>query len=83
MPVVQVVAAAAVAWAVCLVAVVAQAWGKTQSGAQGYIKPRYAVDVAFKKEFLKNNAASLTLQFSDIFRNTAFCQPLRVVLLWY
>jgi outer membrane receptor protein involved in Fe transport len=42
--------------------------GQTQSGAQGYIKPRYAVDVAFKKEFLKNNAASLTLQFSDIFR---------------
>lgn len=43
-------------------------FGQTQSGAQGYIKPRYAVDVAFKKEFLKNNAASLTLQFSDIFR---------------
>ncbi len=35
--------------------------------AQGYINPLYGVDIAIKKEFLKNNAASLVLQFSDIF----------------
>ncbi len=43
-------------------------FGQTQSSAQGYIKPKYSVDFAFKKEFLKNNAASLTLQVNDIFR---------------
>ncbi|MEO6230454.1 MAG: outer membrane beta-barrel family protein [Ferruginibacter sp.] len=36
--------------------------------AQGYIKPFYGVDIAIKKDFLKNNAASLTLQMSDVFR---------------
>ncbi|CAN5425486.1 outer membrane beta-barrel family protein [soil metagenome] len=36
--------------------------------AQGYIKPLYGADIAIRKDFLKNNAASLTLQFSDIFR---------------
>lgn len=41
--------------------------GNTPS-AQGYIKPQYGVDIALKKSFLKNNAASLTLQMSDIFR---------------
>lgn len=43
-------------------------FGQSQSGAQGYIKPNYGVDFAIKKEFLKNNAASLTLQVNDIFR---------------
>ena len=28
----------------------------------------YGADIAIRKDFLKNNAASLTLQFSDIFR---------------
>jgi outer membrane receptor protein involved in Fe transport len=36
------------------------------STAQGYILPSYVLDVAIKKEFLKNKAASLTLNFSDI-----------------
>ena len=36
--------------------------------AQGYIKPFGEVEIAIKKEFLKNNAASVTLQVSDIFR---------------
>jgi outer membrane receptor protein involved in Fe transport len=35
--------------------------------AQGYINPLYGFDIAIKKDFLKNNAASLVLQFSDIF----------------
>ena len=36
--------------------------------AQGYIKPFYGVDISVRKDFLKNNAASLTLQMSDVFR---------------
>lgn len=40
----------------------------TQSASQGYIKSFYGVDLALKKTFLKNNAASLTLSVSDIFR---------------
>jgi len=36
------------------------------STAQGYILPSYALDVAIRKDFLKNKAASLTLSFSDI-----------------
>ena len=43
-------------------------FGGSQIGAQGYIKPNYGVDIAIKKEFLKNNAASLTLQMNDVFR---------------
>jgi outer membrane receptor protein involved in Fe transport len=44
-------------------------FGQTQSTAQGYIKAFYGVDIALKKEFMKNNAASLTLQCSDVFRS--------------
>ncbi|MBI1782762.1 MAG: outer membrane beta-barrel protein, partial [Sphingobacteriales bacterium] len=40
----------------------------SQSAAQGYIKPIYGVDIAIKKSFLKNDAASVTLSFSDIFK---------------
>ncbi|NOT90693.1 TonB-dependent receptor [Ferruginibacter sp.] len=43
-------------------------FGQSQPGAQGYIKPNYGVDIAIKKDFFKNNAASLTLQMSDVFR---------------
>ncbi|MFZ1783852.1 MAG: TonB-dependent receptor [Ferruginibacter sp.] len=43
-------------------------FGGSQIGAQGYIKPNYGVDIAIKKEFMKNKAASLTLQMNDIFR---------------
>jgi hypothetical protein len=46
--------------------------GGSQPSAQGYIKPVYGADIAIKKEFLKNNAASLTLQFSDIFRSRLY-----------
>ncbi|HEY4206015.1 MAG TPA: outer membrane beta-barrel family protein, partial [Puia sp.] len=41
----------------------------TQSSSQGYIRPFYGFDMAVKKSFLKNNAASITLSMSDIFRN--------------
>jgi ferric enterobactin receptor len=40
----------------------------TQSSSQGYIKPFYGWDVAVKKSFLKNNAASVTVSMTDIFR---------------
>ncbi|MGG9964531.1 TonB-dependent receptor domain-containing protein [Ferruginibacter sp. SUN106] len=43
-------------------------FGQASPGAQGYIKPNYGVDIAIKKDFMKNNAASLTLQMSDVFR---------------
>ena len=47
-------------------------FGQTQVGAQGFIKPNYGFDLAIKKEFLKNNAASLTLQINDIFRTKLY-----------
>lgn len=40
----------------------------TQSSSQGYIKPTWGTDIAVKKSFLKNNAASVTLSMTDIFR---------------
>jgi outer membrane receptor protein involved in Fe transport len=43
-------------------------FGQALPGAQGYIKPNYGIDIAIRKDFLKNNAASLTLQMSDVFR---------------
>ncbi|MBL7696635.1 MAG: outer membrane beta-barrel protein [Chitinophagaceae bacterium] len=48
--------------------------GGPQSAAQGYIRSNYGVDVAVQKSFLKNNAASVTLNFSDIFRSRRFDQ---------
>ena len=41
----------------------------TQSSSQGYIKPYYGFDLAVKKTFLKNQAASITASMTDIFRN--------------
>lgn len=41
---------------------------QAQSSSQGYIKPFYGVDLAIKKSFLKNQAASVTLAVNDIFR---------------
>lgn len=40
----------------------------TQASAQGYIKSFYGIDLAIKKSFLKNNAASVTVSMTDIFR---------------
>jgi ferric enterobactin receptor len=41
--------------------------GGPQSAAQGFVRANYGVDAALQKNFLKNNAASLTLAVSDIF----------------
>src|SRR5665213_1366949 len=43
-------------------------FGQAQSSSQGYIRSIWGADIAVKKSFLKNNAASLTLSMSDIFR---------------
>ena len=51
--------------------------GGNMPSAQGYIKPFYGVDFSIRKDFLKNNTASLTLQISDIFRtrlNSSYTQ---------
>ena len=42
--------------------------GGSTPSAQGFIRPLYGVDIAIRKDFLKNNAASITLQVNDIFR---------------
>lgn len=47
-------------------------FGQSQSSAQGYIKPVYGADFSIRKDFMKNNAASLTLQFNDIFRSRVY-----------
>lgn len=41
---------------------------QAQSSSQGYIKSSWGIDLAVKKSFMKNNAASATLSFNDIFR---------------
>jgi ferric enterobactin receptor len=41
---------------------------QAQSAAQGYIEPFWGIDMAVKKSFLKNNAATLSLSVTDIFR---------------
>ena len=43
-------------------------FGQAQSSSQGYIRPFWGMDVAVRKSFLKNNAATVSLSFSDIFR---------------
>lgn len=46
--------------------------GGSQSAAQGYIKSNYGVDLALQKSFLKNDAASVTFNVSDIFRTRRY-----------
>jgi ferric enterobactin receptor len=48
--------------------------GGPQSAAQGYIRSNYGVDVAVQKSFLKNNAASVTLNVNDVFRTRKYDQ---------
>ncbi|HET7899404.1 MAG TPA: outer membrane beta-barrel protein, partial [Flavisolibacter sp.] len=46
--------------------------GGAQSAAQGYIHSNWGIDAALQKNFLKNQAASLTLSVSDIFRTRRY-----------
>jgi len=43
-------------------------FGQAQSSSQGYIKSFWGTDIAIKKSFLKNNAASVSVSMNDIFR---------------
>lgn len=44
------------------------------SAAQGYLDANWSVDIAIKKTFLKNDAASLSLSVNDIFATRKFVQ---------
>lgn len=41
---------------------------QSQSASQGYIKAFWGTDLAIKKSFMKNDAASVALSISDIFK---------------
>ncbi len=43
-------------------------FGQAQSSSQGYINSFWGTDVAVRKSFLKNNAATVSVSMSDIFR---------------
>lgn len=43
-------------------------FGGPASASQGYVRPNYGVDVAVRYEFLKNRAASVSVNVNDIFR---------------
>ncbi len=47
-------------------------FGQLSPTAQGYIEAWYEFDFAVKKEFMKNKAASISLQVNDIFRTKVF-----------
>jgi len=47
---------------------------QSQSTSQGYIKAFWGTDLAVKKTFLKNNAASISLSISDIFKTRYMSQ---------
>src|SRR5207245_854303 len=40
-----------------------------QSASQGYIRSFYSVDLAASRSFLKNDAATISVSMSDIFRS--------------
>jgi len=42
------------------------------SASQGYIRPNYGIDAALRYEFLKNKAASISLNVNDIFRTKKY-----------
>jgi outer membrane receptor protein involved in Fe transport len=46
--------------------------GGALSLANGYTEPVYGFDMAIKKDFLKNKAASLSLSMNDIFRTRTY-----------
>jgi ferric enterobactin receptor len=41
---------------------------QSQSASQGYLRPTWGMDLAVKKSFLKNNAASISVSINDIFK---------------
>ena len=49
-------------------------FGQAQSSSQGYIAASWGTDIAIKKSFLKNDAASISLSVNDIFRTRTSLQ---------
>lgn len=47
---------------------------QSQSASQGYINASWGMDLAIKKSFLKNNAATASLSISDIFGTRLYSQ---------
>lgn len=43
-------------------------FGQSSTSTQGYIKSNWGVDLAFRKEFLKEKRAAISLNINDIFR---------------
>lgn len=47
-------------------------FGGGGSSSQGYVRPNYFVDAAIRFEFLKNKAASISLNVNDIFKTRRY-----------
>jgi hypothetical protein len=43
-------------------------FGGPTTASQGYIRPNYGMDIAIRYEFLKNRAASISVNMNDILR---------------
>jgi hypothetical protein len=46
--------------------------GGAQPSAQGYVNQSYGFDMAIRKDFLKNKAASVTLSVNDLFKTRKY-----------
>jgi outer membrane receptor for ferrienterochelin and colicin len=46
--------------------------GAPQPSAQGYVNPNYGLDIAIRKDFLKNKTASITLSVNDILKTRKY-----------
>ena len=48
-------------------------WGGfVQTSAQGYINPNYGIEIAIKKDFLKEKRGSLTLSMNDVLKTKVY-----------
>ena len=47
-------------------------FGGSNGAAQGYINPNYGVDIAIRKEFMKDKKAAITLSANDIFKTRIY-----------
>ena len=47
-------------------------FGSATGATQGYINPNYGVDIAIRKEFMKDKKAAITLAVNDIFKTRVY-----------
>jgi outer membrane receptor protein involved in Fe transport len=47
-------------------------FGSSSGAAQGYINPNYGVDIAIRKEFMKDKKAAITLSVNDILKSRIY-----------